>query len=162
VFPPSEIPSPAGFKRRNKPHPFVTKSTDALSGSFQTQSQGSHLKVLGITVPIFVTDFESATATYEKLLGEAIQHKFEVPSKGISVAKIGSLLIIGGSEGALSSLRQIRATLRVDSLDEYFAHLSRTGAAILQPPAPTPTGHNMIAQGTDGVVFEYVELREGL
>ena len=119
------------------------------------------MKVLSITIPIFVTDFESATATYEKLLGEAIHLKFEVPSKGISVAKIGSLLIIGGSEDALSSLRQIRATLRVDSLDEYLVHLSSTGATILQPPTPTPTGQNMIARGADGVVFEYVELRQG-
>jgi hypothetical protein len=56
------------------------KSTGTLSSLLETQSKGSYLKVLGITVPIFVSNFESATATYEKLLGEAIQLKFEVPA----------------------------------------------------------------------------------
>ncbi len=116
------------------------------------------MKVLNITVPLFTTDFEAATATYEKLLGEPVQLRFEMPAKGLSVAKIGNLLIIGGSEEALSAVRHIRATFRVDSLDEYHAHLSSTGATILQPPTPTPTGRNMIAKGADGVVIEYVEL----
>jgi len=116
------------------------------------------MKVLGITVPIFTTEFESAIASYARLMGEPIQLKFEIPARGISVAKIGSLLIIGGSEEALVSLRQIRATLRVDSLDDYNDYLRATGAAILQPPTITPTGRNMIAKGNDGVVFEYVEL----
>jgi predicted enzyme related to lactoylglutathione lyase len=116
------------------------------------------MKVLGITIPIFTTDFESAMEDYSALTGEPVQNKFEVPGKGISVARIGSFLIIGGTEEALEPLRQIRATLSVDSLDEYEAHLQVHGATILQPVTPTPTGRNMIARGSDGVVFEYVEL----
>jgi predicted enzyme related to lactoylglutathione lyase len=116
------------------------------------------VRVLGVTVPIFTVDFESAVASYEELLGEAVQFRFEMPAKGISVAKIGGLLIIGGDDDALASLRQIRATLSVDSLDDYHTHLTTTGATVIQPPTPTPTGSNMIATGRDGVTFEYVEL----
>lgn len=116
------------------------------------------MKILGVTVPILTTDFESAVTIYMDLTGEPVQSKFEVPSKGISVAKIGSLLIVGGSEDALAPLRQIRATFSVDSLNDYEAHLRASGATFLQPPATTPTGRNMIAAGADGTVFEYVEI----
>lgn len=117
------------------------------------------MKVLGISVPIFTTEFESTVENYVALTGEPIQRKFEIPSKGITVAKIGSLLIIGGSDETLVPLRQIRATFTVDSLNEYEDHLKANGATFLQHPTATPTGRNMIAAGPDGVVFEYVELQ---
>jgi predicted enzyme related to lactoylglutathione lyase len=120
------------------------------------------MKVLSITVPIFVSDIEASVPEYEVLLGERSQFRFDIPAKGLSLAKVGGLLVIGGPEAALKPLREIRASLRVDSLDEYFAYLARTGAQILQPPTPTPTGRNMIVKGTDGNVLEYVELREAV
>lgn len=117
------------------------------------------MKVLGISVPIFTTEFESTVEEYVTLTGEPLQRKFEVPSKGISVAKIGGLLVIGGSDEVLAPLRKIRATFTVDSLNDYENHLREKGATFLQPPTTTPTGRNMIAAGPDGVVFEYVELQ---
>jgi predicted enzyme related to lactoylglutathione lyase len=117
------------------------------------------MKVLGITVPIFTTDFETTVKDYETLMGESTQKKFHISSIGISVAKIGGILIIGGSEEALTPLKQIRATFVVDSIEDYFSYLVGSKATIIQPPTPTPTGQNMIAKGKDGVVFEYVELR---
>ena len=116
------------------------------------------MKVLGVTIPLFTTEFDSAIAHYSTLIGESVQNRFEVPAKGITVARIGGLLIIVGSDAALAPLREIRGTLLVDSLDEYEAHLRDSGADILQPPTATPAGGNMIARGPDGVVFEYVEL----
>jgi len=118
------------------------------------------MKVIGITIPIFTTEFETAVKSYETLMGESTQRKFEVSSKGISVAKIGNVLIIGGSEETLTPLRQIRAIFVVDSIDDYDAYLRANSATILQPPTPTPTGRNMIAKGADGMVFEYVELQD--
>lgn len=117
------------------------------------------MKVLSVTVPIFSTDFESAVERYVTLTGEPIQRKFAVPAKGLSVAKIGSLLVVGGSEEALAPLRQIRATFSVDSLDDYESYLKTNGGTILQAPTKTPTGRNMIAKGADDVVIEYVELQ---
>lgn len=130
------------------------------------------MKVLGVAIPIFTTEFEAAVKSYEILMGEHAQRQFEapckckapsnieVPSNGISVAKVGSVLIIGGSEKTLASLPQIRAIFIVDSLDKYHTHLKTDKATILQPPTPTPTGRNMIVKATDGMVFEYVELRD--
>ncbi len=117
------------------------------------------MKVLGITVPIFTTDFEMSVKAYEALMGVSTQKKFDIASIGISVAKIGSILIIGGSEETLTQLKQIRATFVVDSIEDYYSYLVGGNATILQPPTSTPTGQNMIAKGKDGVVFEYVELK---
>jgi len=116
------------------------------------------MKVLGIKIPIFTSDFENTVQDYERLLGQKTQNKFDVESIGISVARIHDFLIVGGSEDALKSLPRVKATLTVDSIDEYFAHLNRAGADILQPPSETPTGKNMIARYVDGNVFEFVEL----
>ena len=60
------------------------------------------MKVLGLAVPIFTTEFETSVSNYETLMGEATQQKFEVPSKGIQVAKIENVLIIGGTDEALA------------------------------------------------------------
>ncbi len=37
------------------------------------------MKVLGITVPIFTTDFEMTVKDYETLMGESTQKKFDIP-----------------------------------------------------------------------------------
>jgi len=116
------------------------------------------MKVIGISLPIFTTEFEPAVKYYVALMGEPIQRKFEIPSKGITVAKIGNILVIGGSEDALIPLKQIRATFTVDSIDEYETYLRENSAIILQSTTPTPVGRNMIAKGSDGLVFEYVEI----
>ncbi len=116
------------------------------------------MKLLSTSVPVFTTDLESAIARYEALIGENVQFRFSIPDRRLAIAKIGSLLLIGGEEETLKPLRQIRATFNVDSLDEYEAHLQSSGATILQPPTPTPVGRNMIIKDTDGVVFEFVEL----
>ena len=117
------------------------------------------MKVIGITVPIFTQNFESTVKEYEILLGQSTEHKFDIASMGLSVAKIGSILVVCGSEDIIDKLKQIRATLVVDSIDEYYSYLVDNKATILQPPTSTPTGQNMIAKGKDGVTFEYVELK---
>ncbi len=117
------------------------------------------MKVTGMKVPIFTNDFEKSVHEYETLLGAKAQNRFEISSPPLSVARIQDLLIVGGSDEVLQSLPAIKATLTVDSIDEYFVFLKETGATILQPPTSTPTGRNMIAKNRDGHIFEYVELK---
>ncbi len=116
------------------------------------------MKVMGMTIPLFTVEFEAMIERYEKIIGEKTQLKFNLPSKDISVAKIGNILVIGGSEENIAPLRSIKATLVVDSIEEYFKYFKRENAIIIQPPTPTPTGKNMIVRGIDGITFEYVEL----
>jgi predicted enzyme related to lactoylglutathione lyase len=115
------------------------------------------MKLLSTSVPIFTSDFEAAIERYEALTGEAVSQRFELPNRGIRVALLGSVTIIGGSERDSGALRDVRATFIVDSLAEYHAHLRSTGATTLQGPSPTPAGTQLIVRDVEGVVLEFVE-----
>lgn len=118
------------------------------------------MKTLAITCPLFVNDLDAAIEFYTRLLGQSVQRRFAVAAKGIEVARIGDVLLIGGPNEALAPLRAISATLRVDTLDEYVAFLRQQRAVFVQEPMTTPVGRNMIVRGADGVTLEYVELRD--
>ena len=115
------------------------------------------MKLLGMAVPVFTRDIEAAIERYGALTGETVQQRFTIAEAGITIAKLGSVVIIAGEETAIAPLKNVRATFIVDSLTSYEAHLRATGATILQPPRPTPAGRNMIARDVEGVVFEFVE-----
>ena len=118
------------------------------------------MKTLNITCPLFDNDLDAAIEFYTTLLGQSVQRRFAVAAKGIEVARIGDVLLIGGPDGALAPLRAISATLRVDVLDDYVTFLREQGAFFVQEPMTTPVGRNMIVRGRDGVTLEYVELRD--
>jgi hypothetical protein len=115
------------------------------------------MKVLGMSVPIFTSDFEAAIERYEALTREPVRQRFELPERGIRIALMGSVTIIAGSERDSGALRNVRATFVVDSVAEYEAHLRSTGAKTLHGPSPTPAGTNLIVRDVEGVVFEFVE-----
>ena len=73
------------------------------------------VKTLAITCPLFVNDLDAAIEFYTRLLGQSVQRRFAVAAKGIEVARIGDVLLIGGPNEALAPLRAISATLRVDT-----------------------------------------------
>jgi hypothetical protein len=115
------------------------------------------VRVLSTSVPIFTSDFEGAIERFRALTGEVVRQRFEIPERGIRIAILGSLTIIGGSERESGALRSVRATFIVDSLAEYEAHLRATGATTLQGPSRTPAGTQLIVQDVERVVFEFVE-----
>lgn len=115
------------------------------------------MKVVGVSVPVLTGDIERAIPRYEALTGERLQKRFVVPERGLTIALLGSVTLIAGSEQALAPLRGMRATFIVDSIVEFEAHLRGSGATILQAPAPTPAGRNMVARDVEGTVFEFVE-----
>ena len=115
------------------------------------------MKVVGVSVPVLTRDIDRAIPHYEALTGERVKTRFVVPGRGLTVALLGSVTLIAGDEEALTSMRELRATFVVDSITDFEAHLRSTGATILQPPAPTPAGRNMVARDAEGAVFEFVE-----
>src|SRR5216683_3983782 len=114
------------------------------------------MKVLRTSVPIFTRDMEAAIERYEALTRETVRERFEVTEQGIEIAILGSLTIIAGPEKEIGALRNLRATIIVDSLAEYDAHLRSTGATTLQRPSRTPAGTNMIVRDVEGVLFKFV------
>ncbi len=119
------------------------------------------MKLLGMAVPVFTKNIETAIERYGALTGEAVESRFTIAELGITIAKLGPFALIAGEESAIAPLKNVRATLMVDSLADYEAHLRATGATILRPPSPTPVGRNMVARDAEGVVFEFVEPRSG-
>ena len=71
--------------------------------------------------------------------------------------KIGYSMSLTGPLGANGQTALLAH--RIDSLAEFEPHLRASGATILQPPAPTPAGRNMVVRDVDGVAFELVEPR---
>jgi hypothetical protein len=75
----------------------------------------------------------------------------------LELASVGSFLLLGGSESALKPFRDTKATLLVDSLDEFKTFLELNGAVIIRGPQKVPTGQNMTVKHLDGTVIEYVQ-----
>jgi hypothetical protein len=115
------------------------------------------VKVLVVSVPILTSDIDAAIARYEALTGEAVRERFELPNGRVQIAILGSLTIIAGTSPEIGVLREVRATLIVDSLAEFEAHPRAAGGTMLQRPGRTPAGTNMIVRDVEGVVLEFVE-----
>jgi predicted enzyme related to lactoylglutathione lyase len=115
------------------------------------------MKVVGVSVPVLTRDIDRAIPYYEALTGERVKARFVVPGRGLKVALLGRVTLISGDEEALTPMRELRATFLVDSIAEFEAHLRSRGGTILQAPAPTPAGRNMVARDIEGTVFEFVE-----
>src|SRR6266446_3981361 len=79
------------------------------------------------------------------------------PGRKPPQSRESAMRIIGGAERDLARVKDLRATFTVDSLAEFEAHLRSWGATILQPPAPTPAGKNMVVRDVEGLEFELVE-----
>ena len=116
------------------------------------------MKIIGVSVPVFTTDIDRAIARYEALMGERVTRRFDVPEHRLTIALLGSVTLIAGDEPALAPLRELRASFLVDSLADFEAQLRSDGATIVQPPAPTPVGRNLIARDVEGALLEFVEL----
>src|SRR5258708_3292476 len=110
------------------------------------------MKILGTSVPVLTGDIESAIARYAALTRESVRSRFVIPERGLTIAVLGDLTLIGGAERDLAPLKEVRATFTVDSLAEFETHLRASGATILQPATPTPAGKNMIVRDVEGVV----------
>src|SRR5580692_1716688 len=115
------------------------------------------MKIVGVSVPVVTRDIDRAIPRYEALTGERVKARFVVPGRGLTIALLGSVTLISGDEEALTPMRELRATFIVDSIIDFEAHLRSSGATILQPPAPTQAGRNMVARDVEVAVFEFVE-----
>jgi predicted enzyme related to lactoylglutathione lyase len=115
------------------------------------------MRVVGVSVPVLTADIESAIQRYQALLHEEVRARFVIPERRLTVALLGDIALISGTERDLVPLREVRATLTVDSLAEFESHFRASGAVILQPPTHTPAGRNMVVRDIEGVVFELVE-----
>ena len=114
------------------------------------------IKVL-TRVYISLTDLDDAIAFYENLFKEECWLWFQYSEIGLELAGIGSILLIAGSDEALTPFKSTQATFLVDSLNDFREELTQQGAVILAEQNAVPTGANMRAIHPDGTIIEYIE-----
>jgi catechol 2,3-dioxygenase-like lactoylglutathione lyase family enzyme len=128
------------------------------------------MKILRITAPVLTVATErlaSTVAFYEQTLGETVRARFRNPMGSLDLVLIGSMLLIAGSPAARATRSELKATLIVDSLEEWVAEVTRQGALIVEGPAPGPmsdagpVGSFMLVRHPDGHLFEYFQPKGG-
>jgi hypothetical protein len=63
------------------------------------------MKILATAVPVLTADLDSAVARYEALTSERVEARFVMPDRGLTIARLGPVTIIAGTERALAPLR---------------------------------------------------------
>lgn len=119
------------------------------------------MKILASLTRIYLAPgaLEAAVAFYAELYDTAAGPRFAMPALGLSVARVGPVLLVAGEDEALASFRSTTLTLAVDSLAGAERWLADHGATIVRPRTEVPTGWSLHARHPDGAVAEYVELR---
>lgn len=115
------------------------------------------MKIKKILNRIYVNDLDETLLFYENLVGEKCSLRFKYDEIGLELAQVGDFIIIAGSDEHLKHYKYTKATLLVDSLEEFREFLIKCDVMILRDKQKVPTGYNMTVQHIDGNIFEYVE-----
>jgi hypothetical protein len=112
------------------------------------------VNVLSIAVVVTSTNREEAVARYTELLGTDILTEFELPGGAFTVTVLPGLSILSGEEENLNGVRDLRASLMVDSLEFTRERLERSGWLI---DGTLGSPGSFLARDSDGTLFEFVE-----
>ncbi len=112
------------------------------------------MKVLRTSVVIHSTDHQSALRRYEKLFAAHFTNEFHIPRRDLVVTVFPGFSILSGSAEALASLRDLRATIFVDSLKELEEQLVETG---LMTEGTLGSKGSILVRDPDGNLIEFVE-----
>lgn len=139
----------------------MTEATDTPV-VIRRHNDSSHLTEPRTLIRVYTPPgtLESVTAFYERLLGTERDMYFTYPAKELTLAVVGSFLLVEAAEEVLEPFRATDGTLLVASTDACLARLTaEDGVEILDPPHRVPTGTGFTARHPDGTVIEYVEHR---
>jgi hypothetical protein len=112
------------------------------------------MSVLSIAVVVPSTNHDAAVARYRELLEVDIVAQFELPGGSLTVTVLPGISILSGSEETLAPVRELRASLMVDSLELTRQRLERTGW-VIEGTLGAPG--SLLARDPDGAHFEFVE-----
>jgi predicted enzyme related to lactoylglutathione lyase len=127
----------------------------------------SHLTEPRALLHVYVApgEIDAAIGFYEKLLGVENDMYVSIPPDpadshgGLTLATVGSFLILEGSAEQLAPFWATAGTLLVDDIGPYFERLMAQGAEVVQPPAERLGGAGFTVRHPDGIVMEYVHHR---
>jgi hypothetical protein len=112
------------------------------------------VSVLSINVVVPSIDRDAAVARYKELLGADVVTQFELPGGSFTVTVLPGISVLSGSEDTLAPVREVRASLIVDSLAQTREQLERSGWVI---NGSLGSPDSFLARDLDGALFEFVE-----
>jgi len=115
------------------------------------------MNILQTLTRVYSTDIEKDLPFYEKLLNEKCERVIDYAEMHLEIARVGSVLLICGTDESLEPFKNTSATFLVDSIQDYKKFLTDNNAVILSDIKKVPTGFNMTVKHSDGIIIEYVE-----
>lgn len=109
---------------------------------------------------MFTHDGESALDTLRPLHNRDAHLRFQFGE--LELIAIGDMLIVAGTEEALTPIRETQGPVIVGNLVRVKDALLDAGAEITQDIVDVPTGRMLYARHRDGIHVEYVEWRPEL
>jgi hypothetical protein len=110
--------------------------------------------VFRASIIVHSTDRQSALDRYERLFAAHPIDEFHIPGRDLVVTVFAGFSVLSGSDEALAPVRDLRATVFVDSLKEVEELLVETGWT--REGTLGSTG-SMLARDPDGNLLEFVE-----
>jgi hypothetical protein len=115
------------------------------------------VSVLHIAVVVPSSNHDAAVARYVELLETEAVAEFELPGGSLTVTVLPGISILSGDEHALTPVRDLRASIMVDSLTITRDRLERTGWVV---GGTLGAPDSLLATDPDGSLFEFVEQSE--
>jgi hypothetical protein len=100
-------------------------------------------------------DRQSAVDRYERLFGSHPTDEFQIHGRDLMVTVFAGFSVLSGTPEALAPVRDLRATVFVDSLEEIEERLVKTGWKI---QGALGSRGNVLARDPDGNMLEFVEV----
>jgi hypothetical protein len=112
------------------------------------------MMVTRASVVVQSTNRQGAVDRYKSLLGAPPLNEFQIPGADLVVTAFAGLSVLSGSAEALAPVRDLHATIYVESLKEVGELLVETGWAREGPLGATGS---LLARDPDGNLLEFVE-----
>ena len=115
------------------------------------------MRILKTFARIYVSDVDAAVAAARAagaMSGEPC--RFSLDDTGVDIAVVGEMVIVAGSESALSPFRSTDVTWLVEDLDASLHDLETVIHDVVRPPRAVPSGRNATVR-LGGFQVELVE-----
>jgi hypothetical protein len=116
------------------------------------------VRVLRVSVIVPGQDRQTAVARYQRLFGSDPINEFHIPERDLLVTLFAGFSVLTGTRESLAPMRDLRATVFVDSLKEIEERLVDTGWKL---EGNLGSDRSLLARDSDGNMFEFVEELEG-
>jgi hypothetical protein len=112
------------------------------------------MSVLNVAVVVTSANRDTAVERYKKLLDADVLTQFDLPGGSFTVTVLPGISILSGSDQSLGPVRELRASVMVDSLVLTREKLERTGWKV---DGNLGTPNSLIARDPDNNLIEFVE-----